>query len=344
MFGREAKIAVIGAGAVGGIIAGFIKMAGYNVEVACKHQKLADRIKSGQLHIFGRRGNYRVSIPAVAKISELNGPKDIILLAVKATDTLAAARELLPFLSDNSVVVSMQNGMLEDALAEIFGRERTVGCVIDLGATMHSPGELEMTVTGTFAIGYIDIKPDQRLLALKKILSAVLPVEITENIRGKKYYKLMVNSCINSVGVICGLNLGKMFSIKKVRNIFIEITREAMAVADAMGIKPELLPHKVDYYKFSEGTGFFNDLKRRLLIYIITAKYRRLKSSSLQSLERGKPTEIDYLNGYIVDNGKKYNVPTPVNDKIVQIVKDIEAGKRKVALDNLNDPFFARFG
>jgi 2-dehydropantoate 2-reductase len=135
-----------------------------------------------------------------------------------------------------------------------------------------------------------------------------------------------------------------MFSIKKVRNIFIEITREAMAVADAMGIKPELLPHKVDYYKFSEGTGFFNDLKRRLLIYIITAKYRRLKSSSLQSLERGKPTEIDYLNGYIVDNGKKYNVPTPVNDKIVQIVKDIEAGKRKVALDNLNDPFFARFG
>ncbi|MDB4349568.1 2-dehydropantoate 2-reductase [Omnitrophica bacterium] len=343
MFGRDVQIAVIGAGATGGIIAGFIARAGYNVEVVCKHQELADKIKSGELHIFGRKGDHRVSIPAVAKISELSGPKDIFLLTVKAADVLNAARESLPFVPSNSLIVPMENGMGDDALAEIFPREQIVGCVIDWGATMHSLGELEMTATGKFAIGYTNNEPDQRLLQLKKILSTVLPVEISENIRGRKYYKLVVNSCINSIGAICGLHLGEMFSIKKIRSIFAEIMHEAVAVADALGIKPESLSGKIDYRKFLQGSGFFDNFTRRLIIYAINVKYNRLKSSSLQSLERGKPTEIDYLNGYIAENGKKYKIPTPVNDKIVQMVKEIEAGRRKIALENLNDPFFTRF-
>jgi len=342
-FEKEVKIAVIGAGAIGGIIAGFIKRAGYDVEVACKHQGLAGKISSGQLHIFGKMGDFRIAIPAKAKISELSGPKDIVFLAVKAQDVPDAARELLPLLSDKSIVISMQNGMSTDTIIDLLGPARTVGCVMDWGATMHSPGELEMTAKGGFAIGYIDIKPDERLHLLKQVLGTVLPVEITCNIRGKKYYKLMVNSCINSMGVISGLKLGKMFSIRKIRTIFSEITREAMAVANAMGLRPEPISGKLDYYKWLHGAGVFDDLKLQLLSHIIEVMYRTLKSSSLQSFERGKPTEIDYLNAYIADKGKKHNIPTPVNNKIVEIVKDIEAGRRRVTLDNLNDRFFARF-
>lgn len=343
MFGRDVKIAVIGAGAVGGIIAGSLARAGYNVEVACKHQDLADKIKSGRLHIFGRRGEYRIAVPAVAKISELKQPKDIILLTVKATDMLDAAKELFPFLSSSSLVVPMENGMEEGALAGMFARGRIAGCVIDWGATMHSPGEIELTATGKFVIGYYNDKPDQHLSMLKGILTTVFPVQISENIRGRKYYKLVVNSCINSIGAMCGLHLGEMFATKKIRNIFSEVMQEGAAVAEAIGIEPEVLSGKLDYRKFLQGSSFFDIFKRQLLIYGIKIKYDRLKSSSLQSLERGKPTEIDYLNGYITDNGKRHNIPTPVNDRIVEIVKDIEAGKRKVTVDNLKDPFFARF-
>lgn len=343
MSGKDSKIAIIGTGAIGGITAGFIARAGYNVEVVCKYRALADKIRSSGLHVFGVKGDYKVSMPAVAKISELSELKDIVLLAIKATDMLDAARELLPFLHQTSVVVSMQNGMCVDILAEIFGRERTIGCVIGWGATMHSPGEVEITSKGEFVIGNIDNRPDQQLLLLKKILSTVLPVEISENIRSNLYSKLIVNSCITSIGAICGLNLGEMLSIKKVRNIFREIMHEALTVANAMGFNVEVYAGRLNYHWFLQETNPLVNFMQHLLIRIIGFKYRKLKSSSLQSLERGKPTEIDYLNGYIARNGREHNIPTPLNDKIIQIVKDIEAGKRQIALNNLDDPFFAKF-
>jgi 2-dehydropantoate 2-reductase len=119
--------------------------------------------------------------------------------------------------------------------------------------------------------------------------------------------------------------------------------REAMAVAAAMGIKVE--PGgggKLNYYRFLEGSGALSQMKRDLLIRIIGFKYRRIKSSSLQSLERGRKTEIDYLNEYICARGRKHGVPTPINDTVVKMVKEIEEGRREMAPENLTDPVFAK--
>jgi 2-dehydropantoate 2-reductase len=117
--------------------------------------------------------------------------------------------------------------------------------------------------------------------------------------------------------------------------------REAMAVADAMGIKVE--PGgggKLDYYRFLGHRSLVADLRRHLFIRAIGFKYRRIKSSSLQSLERGRKTEIDYLNGYICDRGREHGVPTPLNDAVVTMVKEIEDGKRKITPENLNAPVY----
>lgn len=341
MFTGKSKIAVVGAGAIGGITAGFIARAGYDIELVCKHPDLADKIHRHGVHIYGTRGDFTVLMPAVARISDLSSRKDIILLATKATDMIEAARELLPFLKETSVVVSLQNGICEDALAKIVGRERTIGCVVGWGATMHAPGELEMTSTGEFVIGNIDNKDDDRLSFIQEILSLVVPVEISKNIIGHLYSKLIINSCITSLGAVCGLTLGEMLSIKKIRKIFIGIMHEAMAVSDAMGLSVEIYAGKIDYYKFLKREDFLNTLKRHLVIYLIGYKYRNIKSSSLQSLERGKPTEIDYLNGFIAENGKQLGVSTPINDRIIQIIKNIEAGKRKISIENFNDSFFS---
>jgi len=344
MVDRESRIAVVGAGAIGGITAALMAKAGYSVEVVCKHRELADTIRTAGLHVFGVKGDFTVSMPAVARISELNKKKDVVFLATKATDMLDAARDLLPFLSNSSVVVSMQNGICEDALARVVGRERTIGCVVGWGGTMHRPAELEITSTGEFIIGNIDNQPDERLPPIKNMLEAVLPVEISGNIMGSLYSKLIINSCITSLGAVCGLYLGEMLAVKKIRKIFVEVMREAIAVADAMGISVEVYAGKIDYYKLLSGAGLFDHLRRHMMIRLVGFKYRRLKSSMLQSLERGKPTEIDYLNGYISDNGAKYGIPTPVNDMIISIVKDIEIGEKDISPGNFDDPFFSRFG
>jgi 2-dehydropantoate 2-reductase len=338
---KSVNIAVVGAGAIGAATAAFTAKAGWNTEIVCKHQEIADLAQSPGLHVFGVKGEHYVPVRAVKDIKDLSGPKEVVLLATKATDCLEAAKELLPLLSPNSIVVSLQNGICEDALAGVVGRERMVGCVVGWGGTMHGPAKIEVTSPGEFVIGNIDHRADQRLPLVQEMLSAVVPTRISNNIMGELYSKLIINSCINSLGVITGMNLGKLLAERKIRNIFTSLMREAMAVAAAMGIKVEPAGGgKLDYYRFLSSSSFMATLKRDILIRIIGFKYRRIRSSSLQSLERGRRTEIDYLNGYICDRGREHGVPTPINDAVVSMIRQIEAGTRKISLNNLNDKVF----
>lgn len=153
------KILIIGTGAIGGVCAAILAKNNFDTTVVCKYPELAVKIKERGLKISGIKGTMQVKMPAVASINELTDKYDIVLLATKATDMIGAAKELMPFLNESSLVVSMQNGICEDALAEIVGRERTVGCVVGWGATMHAPAELEMTSSGEFVIGNIPGSP-----------------------------------------------------------------------------------------------------------------------------------------------------------------------------------------
>ena len=338
MIGRESRIAVIGAGAIGGITAALLGKGGYDCEVVCKHPDLAERIKTDGLHVTGVRGDFRVTLPAFADIAQMEGPKDVVFLATKATAMLEAADRLKPLLNEDSIVVSLQNGLCERALAGVLGPGRVIGCVVGWGATMHAPGELEMASTGEFIIGNIEGKPDARLAPLGEIMNAVLPTRLSENIVSDLYSKLIVNACITSLGAVCGLNMGAMLASKKARNLFITVMREAIAIADGMNLRVPPYGGKLDYYAFLKGQGPLNDLRRHLVIRAIGFKYRRLKSSSLQSLERRQKTEIDYLNGYICSEGARLGIATPVNDRIVALIHEIEAGKRQISVENFLDP------
>lgn len=331
---EKPRIAVIGAGAIGGITAALIRKAGYDVEIVCKYGDLSRRINDEGIHVFGICGDNRVAMPAVPETGDMQSGKDLVLLATKATDMIPAAEALLPFLGDEARVVSLQNGICEEALAEVLGEKRVIGCVVEWGATMHSPGDLEMTSEGEFVIGTMDGRKDPKLAAIKSVLDTVVPTTISDNLMGRLYAKLIVNSCITSLGAVCGLYMGEMLANRKARNIFIDIMQEAMAVANAMELYVEPIGGKLDYYKFTKGNGVLSQLRRHLMIRLIGFKYRRLKSSSLQSLERGKPTEIDYLNGYIADKGRQFGVPTPVNDNVIRMIKEIEAGTREISPKN----------
>jgi 2-dehydropantoate 2-reductase len=338
MISKDAKITVVGAGAIGGITAAFIKKAGWDPLLVCKHQETADLSTAPGIHITGIKGDHTISLKAVNNISDLSGHQDLILLATKAYDCLEAAKALLPFLRSDSMVVSLQNGISEDDLAQVLGRERVIGCVVGWGATHSGPAKLAITSEGEFVIGNIDHKPDARLEPIKDMLDAVYPTRISDNIMGELYSKLIINACINSLGVIGGVKLGQLLANKKARYIFFDLMHEAMAVAEAMQIHVEPAGGgKLDYYKLLAGKGKSADLKRYLTIRIIGFKYRRIKSSSLQSLERGRRTEIDFLNGYICEKGKSLGVPTTLNSAVKAMVLEIENGQRQMSLGNLDE-------
>jgi len=341
MLDKHTTIAVIGAGAIGGVTAAALKIANRNVRLVCKHAEIAERASTSGLHITGLKGSRTVKLDAVPAIKDLDGPVDLVLLATKATACVAAATDLLPFLKSDSVVVSLQNGICEEDLAKVVGRDRIVGCVVGWGASMLGPGELEITSDGDFIVGNIDNQPDDNLPYVRDLLDNVVPTRISDNIMGELYAKLIINACINSLGVIAGVRLGKLLANRQARRIFIAIMREAMDVATALEITVERGGGgKLDYYRFLAGDGFVANLKRHLFIKAIGFKYRRIKSSSLQSIERGRQTEIDHLNGYIVNNGGSRGVSVPINSAVVAMVKEIESGRRQMGYANLDDAVF----
>ena len=233
MIKKDANIAIIGAGAIGGVTAAFIKKAGWDPVLVCKHQLTLDRIRTSGIKVSGIKGDHTIAVNAIKSISDLPGPQDLVFLATKATDCLAAAHEIRPFLKSDTPMVSLQNGICEEALAEVLGKERIIGCVVSWGASHIGPAQLEVTSKGEFVIGNLDHLPDDRLPFIQEILNAVYPTRISDNIMGELFSKLIINACINSLGVIAGVRLGELLANRKVRKIFLGLMREAMAVAAA---------------------------------------------------------------------------------------------------------------
>ncbi len=335
------KIVIVGAGAVGGVIAGYLSHFNYNIQLVCKHREILESIENNGLRIEGIK-DHIISYPdTVIDVSQITEKPDIVFLATKANDVKEVAQIIVPFLKDDTVVVSLQNGICVDLIAEVVQPERTVGCVVGWSAMMLIPGRLELTSDGEFIIGELDGEVTHRLLIIKSMLEKIFKVKISTNIYGVLYSKLIINSCITTLGAISGLYLRELLNLDIVRTIFLHVLTEAVQVAKVAQIKLEKISGKIDLYKFVltskelHSNFSFSLLKKHLMIQLIGLKYRRLKSSSLQSLEQAKLTEIDYLNGYIVKKAQQFNIPVPINEKLVSIVKNIEAGKMKIERKNL---------
>lgn len=329
-------ITVVGAGSIGGVVATVLRRRGFEVELVCRREEQAAAIRSRGLELTGRLGSFHVSVPAVSSIAETAGRKGVVFLATKAQDMLAPARELLPVLAPDSVVVSLQNGVSVDPLAEVVGRERVVGCVVGWGATMESDARIRVTSRGSFVVGRPDGTSDAQLEHVRELLSLILPVRITANIYGALYSKLMINACINSVGAVTGLSLGEMLAQREVPLLFRRIIAEATAVAEAASIAIEPYSGQASLYRlFSAGGLLAVPLRGLIALLVRSLGYGGVRSSTLQSLDRSRSTEIDWLNGYIVELGARHGVEAPINRETVRVVKEIERGERGMSPDNL---------
>jgi len=334
----DTRILIVGAGAVGGIVAALLTKNGYNVTLLTKYPEVARLAKTSGLIVMGNSGEHKVKVRTIATADQLKGKYDYVLIATKVPDLEAAARTILPYLYDDSRVVSMQNGIVEEKLAGVVGLERTVGCVVGWGATMHSRGVLDMTSAGEFTIGYLEKPADEKLEYIYRMFNTILPTEMSNQILAHLYSKLIINSCVTTVGAICGLNLGAMLKIRKIRLIYIEIIREAILVAYGLRLRVKPYAGRLDYYEFLRWSGF----RKHTFLLAFGSKYKRLRSSSLQSLERGKKTEIESLNGYIVEKAAEIGKKVPVNELLTSMVREIEDGRRQITYENFREEVFDR--
>lgn len=331
------RIAVIGAGAIGSVTAGLLGRAGHRVELVCKHRGTMARIGSGGLRISGVAGEFAAKPTVVQHIGDLSGNEDLVLIATKANDATAAAQKVLPFLGEESIVVSLQNGIVEDEIARVVGEARVVGCVVSWSATMAAPAEVVYTRAAEFIVGDLYGLSAEKVRRVAGILNDAIVTRVSNNMRGELYAKLILNCCINALSAVTGLNLGPLLEFKSARNLFIAMMAEALAVADASGIKvAPVLGGQLDYYAFLSGSDDAARHRRDTALVQMGRRSREVKPSSLQSLERGRPTETPWLNGYIAARAGVLNIPVPVNLAVIHQIESIERGARPMTPENLD--------
>ncbi len=330
------KILIVGAGAIGGVTAAYMSLGGCDVTLMCRNPRTAEKIRTEGLQVSGKRGRTLVKMPAYSSPSELTCTYDAALIVTKAYDMPEAAKSILPFLKPDGIIVSVQNGICIETLAKIAGRDRTAAAVVTWSSTMIGEAGLEITATGSFILGRLD-GSRRRLNQLKAAMDTAFPTHISDNIIADMYSKLIINSGITCGGAMTGQTLGEMLRGKSAREFFISVVREDIAVAEAMGIKIPPFSGKLDYYRFIHGKSFLSALRRHAVLFAVGLKYRNLTSSSLTALRRGRPTEAPFLNGWVSEKGREYDVATPVNDNVCRIIAEIEAGNRTISPDNLTE-------
>lgn len=334
------KTLVIGAGAIGSIVAGILTLKGFDIDLVCQSTEQSEKLNIDGLVFKIKNRKHIQLVPSYPSVNSTPGNYSYVILATKTFDMTQPAKEAIQKLSPKGLIISMQDGYCEHTLARVAGTDRVVGAMIGWGATLSKNGMAEMSSKGEMIIGKLDGFDDPRLDNLQFMLNHIVPTSIVRNINEHIYSKLIINSCVTTLGALTGLNVGALITDKKLRNTFIQIIKEALCVADYLKIEIPEYAGKLNYKRLIRGNSIYHRIRKHARIRLFGVKYRHVKSSGLQSLERGEPTEIDCLNGYIVQRAKELGIDTPVNKRLVEMVHEIEAGKREISPSNLDEPLF----
>ncbi len=332
------RILVAGIGGIGGVLAARLVRAGYGPTLLTHNAAITDAILREGLRITDPRNTFSVPARAYTTLDEVPQPDEgfaAAYLVMKADAAVEAARAIAPRLGPTGYVVTFQNGIVEDAVAEAIGAERVVSGIVGFGATMHGPGLYEQTGPGDILVGELDGQDTKRLGELAQVLRSVGPVVVSPNIRGALWTKLTINCTITTLGALTGQTLGTMLADRRVRLLFLRVYQEVVDTATALGIRLERIAAPPTLLYLPRDANWLHRQAKDLLVQLVGRKYARLKSSSLQSLERGRKTEVDFLNGYVVAKAAPVGVATPVNAALVELIHDIEAGRRPIGPDNV---------
>ena len=313
------RIAVIGAGAVGGAIAALLSRAGHEVEVTARGAHLAAIGEHGiRLH-----GAWGEATARVAAAQRLTARADLVIVTTKAQDAVAAITDNLQQLGDAPLLV-VQNGLdsLSNARAASPG-SRVVGGLAMFAASYLSPGEVTITTPNVTFIGGDDA---EAVGAFERLLAPVMPVRRIDDFASAQWTKLLVNQ-LNALPAVTGLSVQDVIAHRGLRRVLVQSLREGVAAGHALGVRFARLGGLGDASLSAFAVAPYwaaQQLPLRLR--------RRMgpvpnPGSTLQSIRRDQPSEIDYLNGAVVAAGERAGVATPINALIVRLVHEVESSK-----------------
>ena len=329
------RVAIYGAGSLGTILGAYISKAGVAIELINRNKAHVEALQMQGAKVVG---TVDFTQPVVAYTpAEMSGTYDIIFLMTKQQHNPEVVAMLRPYLAEDGVLVTFQNGLPEVQIAEILGEERVLGCTVAWGATLQSPGVCELTSAPdalSFSLGAITDKKNKHFDYVKELLEKMGTVDVEENFLGTRWSKLLINAAFSGMSAVLGCTFGEAAGPKDSRRIVQALIKECIDVCKAGGIRIEPVQGK-DIVKLLD---YSNSLKRAFSFFIIPIairKHAKLKASMLQDLEKGKLTEVDAINGAVSATGRKVGCPTPMNDRVVEIIHRIEKGELRPCRDNL---------
>jgi 2-dehydropantoate 2-reductase len=321
------KTLVVGAGSLGGIIAARLLAGGASVSIATRNVTAAEEIKTSGLRVIGIGGELSTEAKEVAPLAEYSVPGafDLIVLATKAQDAIDVATSLVRLLAPRGTLLPIQNGGVPLMLARQLGEECMLGGLSNLTATMLRPGTYQQTNTGHLLIGELGGSESDRSERVRQWLSRAVPVKITSNLQGAIWSKLLLNCSVTTIGAIAGLTMRAYINRPEGRELFSRTYDEALSVALASGVRPEKM--LVDPIPPGWNGRSISGAAYDLWLGEILNSYGDAKASMLQDFERGRTTEIDFINGYVANTARQFGVKTPVNTAIVETVHAITRGQ-----------------
>lgn len=310
----DASVLVIGGGAIGGVTAAKLTGAVRRVVVLDANEDHVARLNAGLR--FDELGEERtVEIEAVTKPPEEEF--EFGLITLKAAQHEAALQGLRV-----ETFVSLGNGLVQDRLEELVGAGNLVSGIVEWGATNLGPGHLAQTTSGPFVIG----PPSERVHRLAEVLSPAAEVKVSEEIRSVIWTKLLVNSVFSGLGAVCGETYAEVVAHEAGRNVAFRMWREGYEVGVAQGLKPgKVLGVEASALAAGDEAALGEAMRGHGATY----------ASMLQDLERGARTEVDVIDGAVVERGRECDVPTPLHARVVELIHAAENGDRKPSPDAL---------
>lgn len=332
------RFLVVGCGGIGGLVAAHLFAGGHDVTALTTNARIAEAINTKGLRVLGENSPGTVRGRAITELSPGIEPFDYILLATQPPQVEEAARGVLPFLAETGAMVTFQNGLCEPRLAQIAGPDRVLGGVVAWGASMTEPGVYERTSPGGFVLGRMDGQPDDRLYPLAKALSSIGETIITDNLAGARWSKLAINCAITSLGALGGDRLGALLRHRFIRRLTLEIMTEVVLVARASGVKLQKVSGTLDldWIALSDADRMAvaspSLFAKHAILLAVGTRFRKMRSSMLAAIERGRPPAVDFLNGEITSRGLALGVATPINAAIQAEVHALAANRTPPSL------------
>lgn len=292
------RFAVVGAGAVGCYFGGMLARAGFPVTLMGRPLHV-DAVNNHGLRLETQSFDQTVKLAASTEPDAVSGA-DVVLFCVKSTDSRHSAQQIAPFLGPNAVIISLQNGVENAEIIRSVLPQQVIPAVVYVATEMAGPGHLKHFGRGELVIA--DSPASASIAAA--FGRAGVPVECAADVRGAQWAKLIINCAYNALSAVAQKTYAALVEVEGVNDLMAAVVDECLLVAAADGVT---VP------------GDIHTATRRIA-QTMAGQY----SSTAQDVARGKPNEIDYLNGYVVRRGRAHGIDTPINQTLLTLVKLVE--------------------